>query len=71
MELIGSILALQHNQIPATLNYVTADPRCPVNVVHGRPLAGRPRSALKISFASTGQTAAVAIHRQSNDLTAE
>ncbi len=63
LELIGSVLALQHDQIPVTLNYTTPDPRCPIHVIHGRPLDNRIASAMKISFSSTGQTAAVAIHR--------
>jgi 3-oxoacyl-[acyl-carrier-protein] synthase II len=63
LELIGSILALQHDQVPVTLNYSTPDPLCPIRVVHGQPLTGRIASALKISFSSTGQTAVVAIHR--------
>jgi 3-oxoacyl-[acyl-carrier-protein] synthase II len=61
LELIGSILAFQHDQIPVTLNYTTPDPRCPIAVVHGQPLTSRIPTAIKISFASTGQTAAVAI----------
>ena len=38
VELVGSVLALQHAEVPPTLNYQTPDPRCPVNVVHGDPL---------------------------------
>ena len=33
VEAIGTILSLQHQQIPATLNYEEPDPECPVNVV--------------------------------------
>ena len=63
LELIGSVLALQHDQIPVTLNYETPDPRCPIDVIHDHPLENRIASAVKISFSTTGQTAAVAIHR--------
>jgi 3-oxoacyl-[acyl-carrier-protein] synthase II len=63
LELIGSILALQHDHIPVTLNYATPDPLCPLRVVHSQPVTGRVASAVKIGFSSTGQTAAVAIHR--------
>jgi 3-oxoacyl-[acyl-carrier-protein] synthase II len=62
LELVGGVLALQHDQVPVTLNYTSPDPRCPVRVVHGQPLSGRIASLLKISFSSTGQAAAVAIH---------
>ena len=63
LELIGSVIALQEDQIPVTLNYETPDPRCPANIIHGKPLQGRIASAVKISFSTTGQAAAVAIHR--------
>jgi 3-oxoacyl-[acyl-carrier-protein] synthase II len=63
LELIGSVLALQHDRIPVTLNYTTPDPRCPVRVVHDDPLENRIASALKISFSSTGQAAVLAVHR--------
>lgn len=63
LELAGSVLALEHEAIPATLNYTTPDPTCPVQVVHGEPLRNRPASALKVSMSSTGQVAAVIIDR--------
>jgi len=47
--------------VPATLNYETPDPACPVNVVTGGPLAGRPGTAVAVNLCSTGQAAAVAI----------
>jgi 3-oxoacyl-[acyl-carrier-protein] synthase II len=63
MELIGTVLALQHDHVPTTLNYQTPDPQCPVRVVHGRALSDRIAGAMKISFSTTGQIAALAIHR--------
>jgi 3-oxoacyl-[acyl-carrier-protein] synthase II len=63
LELIGSILSLQHELLPATLNYQTPDPRCPIHVVQGRPIATPASRLLKISFSSTGQTAAVAVEK--------
>jgi 3-oxoacyl-[acyl-carrier-protein] synthase II len=61
VELAASILGLEAGLVPPTLNYETPDPLCPVNVVHGEPLAGRPGTALAVNFCSTGQAAAVAI----------
>jgi 3-oxoacyl-[acyl-carrier-protein] synthase II len=55
VELIAALLALEEGLVPPTLNYETPDPDCPVNVVHGRPLAGCPPVAMKVSIASTGQ----------------
>jgi 3-oxoacyl-[acyl-carrier-protein] synthase II len=61
VELAASILGLERGLVPATLNYETPDPTCPVNVVTGGPLAGRPGTALAVNLCSTGQAAAVAI----------
>jgi hypothetical protein len=44
--------------VPPTVNYEAPDPACPVNVVHGGPLAGRPGTALAVTFSSMGQVAA-------------
>lgn len=61
VELAASVLGLERGLVPPTLNYHVADPECPVNVVHGEPLAGRPATAVKVNFCSTGQAVAVAI----------
>lgn len=61
VELVASILGLERGLVPPTLNYETPDPACPVNVVHGEPLAGRPATAITVNLCSTGQAAAVAI----------
>jgi len=61
VELVASLVGLSRGLVPATLNYRTPDPECPVNVVHGRPLAGRPATAVKVNLSSTGQAVAVAI----------
>jgi 3-oxoacyl-[acyl-carrier-protein] synthase II len=61
LELIGSLLAIRHELLPATLNYQTPDPRCPIQVVHGRPSGLSSTNLVKIGFSSTGQTAAVAV----------
>jgi len=61
VELAASVLGLERGLVPPTLNYLTADPECPVNVVHGEPLAGRPATAVKVNLCSTGQAAAVVI----------
>jgi 3-oxoacyl-[acyl-carrier-protein] synthase II len=61
VELAASVLGLEHGLVPPTLNYETPDPACPVAVVHGEPLTGRPATALAVNLCSTGQAAAVAI----------
>jgi 3-oxoacyl-[acyl-carrier-protein] synthase II len=61
VELAASVIGLGRGLVPATLNYDTPDPACPVNVVAGEPLAGRPSTALAVNLCSTGQAAAVVI----------
>jgi len=61
VELAASILGLERGLVPPTLNYRSADPECPVNVVHAGPLGGRPPTAVKVNLCSTGQATAVVI----------
>ena len=61
VELAASVLGLQAGLVPPTLNYDTPDPSCPVNVVHGEPLTGRPATAVAVNVCSTGQAVAVAV----------
>jgi len=63
VELVASVLGLERGLVPASLNYQSPDPDCPVNVVHGGPLAGRPPTAVAVNLCSTGQAAAVALAR--------
>ena len=64
VEMIASVLALQHGRVPHTLNYEEPDPACPVNVVHGQPLAVGKSTALVLNQAPTGQAVAVVIARE-------
>lgn len=59
VELTGSVLALEKQEVPVTLNYNSPDPQCPVRVVHGESLRDRPATALCINQSGTGQVAAV------------
>ncbi len=61
LELLASLLGLRHGLVPPTLNYERPDPQCPVNIVAGSPLAGRPATALALNYAPTGQAAALMI----------
>jgi 3-oxoacyl-[acyl-carrier-protein] synthase II len=60
VELIGSLLALVHGQLFATLNYKTPDPDCPVHVVHE---AGHPagRCCIAVSVTPQGQASGLLI----------
>ncbi|MGE3241382.1 MAG: beta-ketoacyl synthase [Pirellulales bacterium] len=60
VELGVSLIALAHGMIPATLNYETPDPECPVNVV----AAARPpesKTFVKLSHNTLGQATAVVV----------
>jgi 3-oxoacyl-[acyl-carrier-protein] synthase II len=61
VETIGSVLAVARGVVPATLNYETPDPQCPVNVISGSPLRTERNVALALNQSSTGQAAAVVI----------
>lgn len=59
VELIASVLAIQHGEVPVTLNYERPDADCPINIVAGTPLRGQKPSALSLNQTSTGQAVAV------------
>ena len=61
VELAASILGLEAGLVPATLNYESPDPDCPVAVVHGEPLADRPGTVVAVNLCSTGQAAAAVV----------
>lgn len=62
IELIGSILALQHQRLPATLNYQDSDPDCPCRVVD-KTIEIDTMTAIKLAYSIHGQIASVAISR--------
>jgi 3-oxoacyl-[acyl-carrier-protein] synthase II len=61
VELVASVLALEHGRVPRTLNYDQPDPACPINVVHGQSWPVEKRTALVLNQAFTGQAAALVI----------
>ncbi len=63
VETAASLLALQHDEVPRTLNYETPDPECPVNVVHGEALVGAKPIAMILSQAGPGQASAIILSR--------
>jgi 3-oxoacyl-[acyl-carrier-protein] synthase II len=63
VELVATILGLQHGIVPPCRNLDEPDPRCPLNFVRGAPLASNPRIALKNSFAFGGTNCAIILGR--------
>lgn len=62
-ELAASVLAMEHGQVPRTLNYEDPDPRCPLAVITGQAQPVRRDHLLKISFTEMGQCAAVVLRK--------
>lgn len=61
-EIAASLLALRHGTLPATLNYDSPDPSCPIHVgKEPRPIA-KP-CFLKLSMTELGQVAAAVFRR--------
>lgn len=57
-DLAASLLAMKHGVLPATLNYQTPDPACPVQVLaKARPIAKR--HFVKVGYTEMGQCGAV------------
>jgi 3-oxoacyl-[acyl-carrier-protein] synthase II len=61
MELLVSLLGMQHDAIPPILNYTEADPACPINAIAGEPLKGANKIALVLNQNVEGQTVAAVI----------
>lgn len=63
VELVASVLGLQHDEVPHTLNYETPDPACPVRILQDKPLTGATPTAISLSQNGPGQAAALLIGR--------
>ncbi|MGH7137472.1 MAG: beta-ketoacyl-[acyl-carrier-protein] synthase family protein [Pirellulales bacterium] len=61
VEVVASILAIEHGRVPVTLNFERPDPECPVNVVHGKALTGTKPTALALNHSWMGQSVAMII----------
>ncbi len=61
VELLGTLAALESGRVPRTLNYERPDPECPVNVVHGEPLAAAHPTAIVLNQTLMGQSVAMVL----------
>ncbi|MFC1758452.1 beta-ketoacyl-[acyl-carrier-protein] synthase family protein [Planctomycetota bacterium] len=62
IELAASIIAMENEVVPATINFANADPACPVNVVTQQQPCDKPY-VLALNQSGTGQTASLLIAR--------
>ena len=62
-EIAASLLALEHGQLPATLNYEEPDPACPVTVAARETRPIRKPYFLKTGFTDLGQCAAAVFRK--------
>ena len=61
VEMAASVLGFASGEVPFTLNYEHADPRCPVQVIHSRPYRPQQQTALVLNQSTTGQSVAVVL----------
>jgi 3-oxoacyl-[acyl-carrier-protein] synthase II len=64
LDFAAAVAALLADRIPATLNYTTPDPNCPITVVHGRPQPLAKPTAIVLSQTPMGQAVAVVVVRE-------
>jgi 3-oxoacyl-[acyl-carrier-protein] synthase II len=62
VELVASMMAIQHGTLFPTLNYETPDPECPVEVVH-QPTRPAGSNVLNLNVTPQGQASAVIVGR--------
>jgi len=60
VELAATMAALEHQQVPPTLNFDQPDPECPVNIVTELTPAAN-KHALALNLSRTGQAVAVVL----------
>jgi 3-oxoacyl-(acyl-carrier-protein) synthase len=67
IELISSVLTIQHNVIPPTINYEVKDPDCDLDYVPNEKRHGAVNAVLSNSFAFGGQNASLVVARYAGD----
>jgi len=61
VELAATLLALKEGRVPGTLNYVTPDPLCRLNVIANEPARLNSSLALKVNRTAMGQSVAAVL----------
>jgi 3-oxoacyl-[acyl-carrier-protein] synthase II len=68
IELIVSVLTIQHNVIPPTINYEVKDPDCDLDYVPNEKRNSAVNAVLSNSFAFGGQNASLVVARYEGDM---
>jgi len=68
VELVATLLAMEHQMIPPTINYDAPDPDCDLDYVPNTARPARIRTALKNSFGFGGKNSALIVSKY-NDVT--
>ncbi|MBI4356247.1 MAG: beta-ketoacyl-ACP synthase II [Candidatus Omnitrophica bacterium] len=63
VELIASLLAIEHQVIPPTINYEVPDPECDLDYVPNQARPAKIRTVLKNSFGFGGKNSALVVRR--------
>lgn len=63
IELVATVLALEHSFIPPTINYETPDPNCDLNYVPNKAINKEINVAMSNSFGFGGQNAVVIVKK--------
>jgi len=63
IEAIYTILAIENQEIPPTINYESPDPECDLDYVPNKPRKGKIRTALSNSFGFGGTNACLALKK--------
>ena len=63
VELVGSLLGLQHELVPPTKNCDKIAADCPINVVREKPLPSQAKTFLKLSTGLGGRTFAMVLEK--------
>ncbi|MCP4716468.1 MAG: beta-ketoacyl-[acyl-carrier-protein] synthase family protein [Deltaproteobacteria bacterium] len=64
LELIATVLGMEHGFVPPTINYETPDSSCDLDYVPNRSRSAEVRSALSNSFGLGGQNASVIVTKE-------